>query len=41
MVADDASWESVESKYIANVKIRDAVSVNLVGSESEVRLLRV
>lgn len=40
-VTDNTSWEPVESEHIANVKIRNAVSVNLVGGESEVCLLRV
>lgn len=31
----------MKSEYIANVEIRDAVSVNLISGESRVRLLRV
>lgn len=40
-VANNTSWEPVESEHIANVKIRDAISVNLVDSEGKVRLLHV
>lgn len=39
MVADDASWEPMESEYIVDVKVRNAIDIYLICGESKMHLL--
>lgn len=40
-ITDDTLWESVESEYVMNVEVRNAISINLICSKGEVCLLHV
>ena len=40
-IGDEATWEPVETEDVANVEVRDAISVDCVVGKREVSLLAI